>query len=190
MSEKENINNQEQDDEKEKTEGGASAETEKTDKSREGFIPRDRFDEINEKNKELKKQLEQVEADKKAETEKRLADQENWKELADKRGADLAEAQAKADKVAAMEETLQGLLDAQIEMIPEEYRSMVPEEYTPKQKIDWISQNQSILTKAKPFDIGAGKRGGEKDKEIVLSAEERESARKTGVTPEEYANAK
>jgi len=189
MTDKEDVKDQEEDQEKD-PKGGASEKTEKIEKDREGFIPRDRFDEVNQLAKDRKEKLDQIEKDQKKAAEERLAQQDKWKELAENRGKELDAAKVKAEKLDSYEETLQGVLNSQVEQIPEEYRTLIPDELTTQQKLDWMAQNQAILTKKKPFDIGAGKRGGDKDKGIELSNEEREQAKKMGVSPEEYAKAK
>jgi len=191
MTEKEDVKEKEEEKDQEKDQkSGSSAETEKTGKDREGYIPRDRFDEVNQQAKDLQEKLDQIERDQKKATEERLAKQDKWKELAENRGKELDEAKVKADRLDSYEETLQGVLDAQVDQVPEELRTLIPDELTTQQKLDWLAQNQAILTKKQPFDIGAGKRGGDKEKQIELSNEERAQAKKMGLSPEEYAQAK
>jgi hypothetical protein len=64
----------------------APVETERT-------IPYSRFQEVNEAKKALETRLAEIEANQKAETEKRLAEQNEYRKLYDSRAADLAKAQ-------------------------------------------------------------------------------------------------
>ncbi|UYN89903.1 MAG: hypothetical protein KIT08_01370 [Anaerolineales bacterium] len=85
-----------------KVEQGASAET----KNAEHLIPKHRFDEVNERAKKAEAELDALKQAEKQAEEKRLADQQQYKELADKREAELKDLQAKteADKKAAEEQ--------------------------------------------------------------------------------------
>ncbi len=188
MTEDKNLNNQE---EPKEPKSGTPAEALKT-VDREADEPKnrvslERFNEVNEKNKKLALQLEQVESDKKDETEQRLADQEKWEELAKNRGVELADAKAKAARVDSYEETLASVLEAQAAQIPKEYRALIPEELTTQQKLDWIAHNKQLLMKSTPFDIGAGKRGGTKEESVDLTVEQKQAAKDAGVSNEDYA---
>jgi type IV secretory pathway VirB10-like protein len=156
----------------------------------EHMIPKSRLDEVLALNKTFADRLAALEQERKDEVEKRLAEQNQWKELAEKRGAELTEAQGKAAKVAEYEKTLESLLEKQVGEIPEEKRALIPTYGTTQQRLEWIAANRAILTAPKPFDIGAGKQGGAEGKKIELTAEELEVARKFGMTPEDYAKYK
>ena len=156
----------------------------------EHMIPKSRLDEVLALNKTFADRLAALELERKDEVEKRLAEQNQWKELAEKRGAELTEAQGKAAKVAEYEKTLESLLEKQVGEIPEEKRALIPTYGTTQQRLEWIAANRAILTAPKPFDIGAGRQGGAEGKKIELTAEELEVARKFGMTPEDYAKYK
>jgi hypothetical protein len=134
--------------------------------------------------KSLEKQAKEVEA-------QRLKDQDDYKTLAEQLQDELAGVKPKADLVEEYEEALKGVLDAQIEQIPEDLRTLVPEELPTKSKLDWIAKNSSLLMKSKPFNIGAGERGGEEPKGVItLTEDEKFAADATGVSYEDYAKAK
>ena len=176
---------------KDKEKGATSAETEKTGK-REALIPRDRFDDVNEKRKAAEAEVEKLKAEQKAETDKRLEKQEEWKELAEKRGEELLELKDSDAKVVSMEKTLDSMLEAEIEKLPEDMRKMVPEKLSTQGKLDWLAENGDLLSKPGAFNIDAGKKGGKK-KEIKikdLSAGERQTASDFGMTEEEYVKYK
>ena len=155
--------------------------------NQEHMIPKSRLDQEIKKAADLGAENERLKAEKKAEVEKRLAEQENWEELATSRGEELAEANAKAEQVDAYEKTLKGVLAAQVEQIPEDLRGLIPEEMSTQQQLDWIAKNNSLLRKSQPFDIGAGKRGGEEVKGVTMTEEQKRAADKSGVSHEEYA---
>jgi hypothetical protein len=81
-------------------------------------------------------------------------------------------------------------LDAQIAELPEDFRDVVPDGLSTKQKLDWLAKNKSKFMKAEPFDIGAGKRGVKPEKTPELTPEELQAAKHFGMTPEEYAKYK
>lgn len=154
----------------------------------EHMIPKSRFDEVNEARKKAEERIAQIEAEQKLEVEKRLAEQNQYKELADKRGEDLVKAQAEAAKVAGYEKTLTEVLAAQVEALPKEKRGLVPDALTTQQKLDWIAKNAAILKAPAAFDIGAGQLGGGEDNTPpVLSPEEHATAVQFGMTDAEYA---
>jgi hypothetical protein len=156
----------------------------------EHMIPKTRFDEVNTERQRLAERLAQIEAEKKAETEKQLVEQSKYKELSETRGKELAAAQAEAAKVAGYEKTLTDVLAAQIAELPEDKRSLVPEELTTSQKLTWLAKNAAILKAPAAFGIGAGKQGGTEQKHFTLSDEEVTVAKAFGMTPEEYAKHK
>jgi hypothetical protein len=153
-------------------------------------VPYSRFSEVNEEKKALEKKLKDKEDAEKVETEKRLAEQNQYKELSEKRAKDLADLQPKAAQVDAYEKTLQEVLNAQIEEIPEGKRTLVPEELTTQQKLAWIAKNKAILKAPGSFDIGAGKLGADGKQAAALEQGEVETATQYGMTAEEYAKYK
>jgi hypothetical protein len=157
-------------------------------KEGENTVPYSRFKEVNDEKRKLEERIGQIEAEQKIEVEKRLTEQEKYKELADKRGEELVKAQAEADKVAAYEKTLTEVLAAQVEALPKDKRALVPEELSTQGKLNWLAKNAAILKAPAPFDIGAGNRGGGEDHTPpVLTPEEHEYAQKYGMTDEAYA---
>lgn len=156
----------------------------------EHMIPLSRFNEVNDAKRKVEERLATIEAEQKVETEKRLAEQNKYKELAEARGADLVKAQAEAAKVSTYEKTLTDVLASQVEALPEEKRALVPDELTTAQKLAWLAKNAAILKAPAPFDIGAGRTGGGEDrtkpKQPALSSEEAAVARAFGMTEKEY----
>lgn len=131
-----------------------SAETLKSESDH--MIPKSRFDEINGELKKLRAELDAREKAERERTEKVLLEQARFQELAEKRGAELAEANAKASKAEAYEAAVNRLLETELASLPEEVRTLVPEDYEPHKKIDWIAKNKALLLKPAPPNIGAG----------------------------------
>lgn len=138
---------------------------------------------------EAKKALALEKAQQEAER-KRLEEDQKYKELYEKTQAELSTLKPKAEQVDAAEKTMSEILAAQIEELPEDFRDVVPDGLSTKQKLDWLAKNKSKFMKAEPFDIGAGKRGVKPDKKPELTAEEKQIASDYGMTEEEYAKFK
>lgn len=153
-------------------------------------VPYSRFEEVNREKNELARKLKEREDAEKAETEKRLLEQQEYQKIAENRAKELADLKPKADKVEAYEKTLQEVLDAQVKDIPEDKRGLIPDELTTQQKLNWLAKNAAILKAPSAFDIGAGKTGAGGNSAVTLSPEEIETAKKFGMTAEEYAKNK
>ena len=141
-------------------------------------------------NKSALERLSAIEKEGQERLEKQLQEQGKYKELAEERAKALAEMQPKADQLEAAQATLKLVLNAQIEQIPEDKRSLIPSKLSTEDQLEWISQNRALLSKSKPFDIGAGKQGGTGNEGDTLTAEELEYCKKMNVKPEDYAKAK
>lgn len=155
--------------------------------TQEHMIPKSRLDDEINKRKELEKRLSVIEAANTEAEEKRLKDNEQYKELADKYQLENEKLKPLADVAEAQEKTLQDYLAAQIEELPEDARSMVPEDYSTLQKLRWLSDNKVKLMKPVGPDIGAGERGGSQEKTVALTQEQKAIAKKTGVSEADYA---
>ena len=166
----------------------SSAETKKTEN--EHMIPKGRFDEINNANKKLQERLDALERESHERLEAQLKEQGKYKELAEERAQKLAKAQAKADQVEVYQEVLSKHLQAQIEIIPEDKRSLIPDTLPVDEQLAWIARNRALLTKLAPPDVGAGRRGGSQEESVELTPEEMQIAKDYGMTAEEYAKYK
>jgi len=180
-----NLDNQEEVEEEHVEETPAEAK-----KAEEHMILKTRLDEEIQKRKDLEKRLAAIEkAHGEAET-KRLKESEDYKALYEKTAAELSDAKPKAEKLEAYETTLRETLAAAIEEIPTERRGLIPEELSVEAQLRWISRNRALLAKSTPFNIGAGKKGGEAQKSEEVSPEEHQIAVNFGYTDAEYAKYK
>ena len=181
----ENVDNQ---DEAKQEHVDPSAETKKTET--EHMIPKQRLDDEIQKRKDLEKRLAAMEKTHNEAETKRLKESEDYKALYERTAAELADAKPKAEKLEVFETTLRETLTAAIEEIPADRRGLIPEELSVEAQLRWISRNRALLSKATPFDIGAGKKGGSGQKSVDLTPEELEVARNFGMSPEDYARYK
>jgi len=150
------------------------------------MIPKNRFDEVNQKYKDAEKRYKALEkAAQDAET-KRLKESDDYKALYEKAQATITELQPKADGAESAQATLKEVLEAQIESIPEAKRSLVPVELPTEKQLAWIARNRSLLSKAQPFDIGAGETGGSGDENVEITDEQKRAAKRVGMSPEDF----
>ena len=156
----------------------------------EHMIPKSRLDEVLESNRKLQEQLTRTEKERQDQLEAQLKEQGKWKEIAEQRANEMAALKPKAEQVEAIEVTLKEVLATQIAELPENLRSLVPDDLTTQQKLSWLSKNKALLLKPKAVDIGAGKQGGSAPEGTTLSPEEMEFAKAFGVKPEDYAKRK
>lgn len=160
-------------------------------KNEKNYVPQSVFSEQQKRLRAAEERIAAMEAEQKAETDKRLTEQSQFKELAEKRGRELAEAQAEAAKLTSMEKVLQDVLASQVAALPEDKRALVPDDLTTQQKLTWLAKNAAILKAPAAFDIGAGRgAGGGGDRGVNLTPEELAVAKAFGMTPEEYAKNK
>ena len=169
--------------------GASSAETENTDaQQQQHMIPKSRFDEVNNLAKSLKAELEQLRASQQQAQEQRLAEQNEWKTLAEQRAAEIAELKPLAGRVKEISEALEATVAARIERLPEDVRGLVPDFGDPRKTLDWLNANESKLIRplAPAMDAGARGDGGS----TTMNDIEREVARRLNLTPEQFAKGK
>ena len=151
------------------------------------MIPKERFDEVNSRMKEYEKKLQAQEKALKEAQEARLKEKEDYKQLYEQTTAELSELKPLAEQVETYKETMQYLFESQVADIPEEMRSLIPDELSVKQKLDWIAKNRGLLLKPVAPNIGAGNRGsGASHKTRELTPDEKQVAETFGYTAEEY----
>lgn len=171
--------------------GSSTAESEKPE-TNEPMIPKTRFDEVIKKQHEAEAELARIKAERQAEAEKRLVEQEEWKQIAEERGTKLEEAQRKAQKADSYEARAEARYEQVLKDLPDEVKNLIPEKYSTVDKLDWIDTNRAILTKPQAVQTGAGIRGagGSSAPDFELTEAEKAMAKKFGMTEEEYAKNK
>jgi phage I-like protein len=156
----------------------------------EHMIPKSRLDDVLAKLDAAQKKADALEKAQQDADRKRLEEANEYKKLYETTQTELSSLKPKAEQVDAYEKTLTEILEAQVAELPDEFKDVVPDGLSTKQKLDWLAKNKSKFMKAEPFDIGAGKRGTKPDKKVELTPEEKEMAAKYGMTEEQYAKYK
>lgn len=116
----------------------------------ETMIPKSRFDEINQRNKEMASQLAELQ---KAQEEADALKQEQEKAEAEKRGEferlykektqeaeSLLTFKERAEK---LEATFGSMVDSKLSTIPEEFHELIPSNLTAEAKLEWIAKAES-----------------------------------------------
>lgn len=145
---------------------------------------------------EAKKQKEKDDKDKKDKEDEKAAKDGKWQELAEERKMKADKLQSDLDKngeilgkyVNSTKEILKNVIDT----IPEENRGLIPEDFSPRQQLEYITKNQKLLG-AKVSQAQGGKVGkndltptGTKEDELVKEIGEfQEKAQKKTITAAE-----
>lgn len=159
-------------------------------KPAEHMVPKSRLDELIAKLDAANKKADALEKAQQDAEKKRLEEANQYKELYEKTQTELSNLKPKAEQVDEYEKVLQEQLTAEIAELPDDFKDVIPDGLSTKDKLRWLAKNKSKFMKAEPFDIGAGKRGTKPDKSTELSTEEKEMAKRFGVSEEDYAKFK
>jgi hypothetical protein len=160
----------------------------KDDKSpAENMIPKSRFDEVIRERDDARKKAEAMEKAQQELERKRLEESQEYKKLYESTLADVTALKPKAEQLESYEKTLTAILEREVEELPDEFKDVVPDGLSTQAKLDWLAKNKSKFTKAEPFDIGAGRRGTQPVKKTELTPEQKEMAKRFGMSEEDYA---
>lgn len=111
---------------------------------------------------EARKAQTKAAAEKKAAEEKALADNAEWKTLADQRAAELAQTKEQAALVEGYAKRLNALVDAEIAAWPEEVKKLDPGPKAVDARLDWLEKSRDLakrlaaLPKAPTTEAGLG----------------------------------
>jgi ribonucleoside-triphosphate reductase len=110
----------------------------------EHMIPKSRFDEVNNQMKTLQEQLDAFTKEKeKADLDAKKKKGE-FEELYNTASQELENTKntykQTSERVTQLEGIIQTLVDTELEAVPEELRDLIPEGFTPEQKLSWITQ--------------------------------------------------
>jgi hypothetical protein len=109
----------------------------------ENMIPKSRFDEVNNKFKELQSQLDNINKEKETEKLENKKKQGKFEELYTDAQSELEKYKETSDnasnRIEQLEGIIQTLVDQELEAVPEELRDLVPENFTTEQKLSWIT---------------------------------------------------
>jgi hypothetical protein len=109
----------------------------------ENFIPKSRFDEVNNKYKELQDQLDaftKKQQQEELDAKKKKGEFENlYNEASQELENTKSQFEQTSQRVEQLEGIIQTLVDAELEAVPEDMRDLVPENFTAEQKLSWIT---------------------------------------------------
>lgn len=142
----------------------------------EHMIPKSRFDEVNNKLKQLQKQIDDTAAAQADKEKQSLLEQNKYKELYEallKEHEPLKQAQEKATRY---QTALEASNQARLERIPEDKRGLIPEYDDPVKLGAWLDRNLAIITepsKPQPPNLNgaAGGGGSARESASTLSAD-------------------
>ena len=137
-----------------------------------GSIPYARFKEVNDERKALEARLAKLE---KAQTEAdqtRLAEEKRYQELADSYKAELDRVKPVAGQIDDWKAALHETAKAQIDLLPEDARELVPEYDDPRLTLAWLNKNAAKLMRPAAPAMDAGTRGDSAAKNVKLTADQ------------------
>jgi hypothetical protein len=109
----------------------------------ENFIPKSRFDEVNNKYKQLQEQIDAFNKEKEQAELENKKKQGKFEELYTNTSQELENTKQQFEQTSQRVEQLEGiiqtLVDAELEAVPEDMRDLVPENFTAEQKLSWIT---------------------------------------------------
>lgn len=149
------------------------------------------IDELRRENAKWRTEKKKAEdAVRKAEEEK-LASQQEWKTLAEQRAARLAELERVKEQADAIEAAFTAGLEARLKAIPEDKRKRLVEPVRKTMSAlefsQWLDANEGDLKAQRPPNLDAGAASAANVKSFSLTPEQIELAKKTGMTPQQYA---
>ena len=118
----------------------------------------------------------------------RLAEEGNFKTLAEQHAAEAAKLKPYQERAEALEGIIRESNKARIERIPEDMRSIIPMEYPPEKLAAWLDASVEKLLKRPAPDLDAG--AGGSGRTATLTDAEKQMAVKSGMTVEQWIAAK
>jgi hypothetical protein len=151
----------------------SSAATQNT----EHMIPKSRFDEVNNRYKELAEKFDAIEKERAAQREKELAEQNQWRTLYEESQSKLSEMETVSERAERLASAVQATNEARISQIPEDKRALIPDYDDPVKLAAWLDRaGPQLMDAGKPLpppgDGGAGSNAG-RTAPPALSAEQR-----------------
>jgi len=115
------------------------------DKIQEQMIPMSRFREVIEEKNKYKDDLDKRQKAEEKQKQKELEEQGKYQELIAEKDKELETAGKSKEQLAQYEETLGEILTSELEKIPEEKKTLIPEELPIVAKLKYIAKNRALL---------------------------------------------
>ncbi|MBC9785099.1 hypothetical protein H1S01_11330 [Heliobacterium chlorum] len=130
--------------EQQKPTGDFQKVTDKAETPSDIVIPKTRFDEVNNKYKDLQQKLDELLTEKADQDRTQKEQQGKFEELYKTTADDLTKHKTQvkeaSKRVEQLESVITGLLDAKLKAIPEEYHDLIPKHLPPEARLDWLNQ--------------------------------------------------
>ncbi|MEH7521694.1 hypothetical protein V7149_00205 [Bacillus sp. JJ1503] len=111
------------------------------------MIPKSRFDEVNQRFKDVQAQLDSILAEKQEADRKAQEEQGKFQELYENTAKEFTQVKTQYESVEnrakELEGVITGLLETKLSTIPEDYHDLIPGNLTPEQKLDWINKAET-----------------------------------------------
>jgi phage I-like protein len=134
--------------------------------------------------------LDRVEAAAREREQKALAEQGNFKAIAEQHAATIAALTPAKERMESLEAMMRAGNEARIGQLPETSRGLVPTDYPPERLSAWLDANWLLLQARRAPDLDAGAGAGGGGSVARLTEDEKAAARRSGMTDEQYSNAK
>lgn len=124
------------------------------------MIPKARFDEVNNRYKDVQKQLDELLAAKRAAEEEEQRKRGEFEQLYTTASEQAAQFKTQAEQIEAraraLEGVITGLLETKLSAIPENMRELVPDNLAAEAKLAWIDKAQAagLFGKHEPKPVG------------------------------------
>jgi seryl-tRNA synthetase len=123
----------------------SSAETKNTGKdSADHMIPKTRFDEVNQRYKEVQSKLDELLAERAAADKKSQEEQGKYQELYEQTSRESTDYKSKFEQFESRTKELEGvintLLETKLTTIDESFHDLIPDNLTAEQKLSWIDK--------------------------------------------------
>lgn len=136
-------NGQSQGDNTNSHEGNKSGDAHKQD----NMIPKSRFDEVNNKFKDVQTQLDQLLKEKQDQELEQQKQRGEYEELYKDANGELERYKQEhgqySERVEQLEGVIQTMVEAKLSEIPEDFHDIIPDGMSPEQKLQWISNAQA-----------------------------------------------
>jgi chromosome segregation ATPase len=135
-------------------------------------VPQARLNEVIAERNEARQQVAQLAQQVEDIQAAQLKEKEDYKALYEQTLNQLTELQPKAEQVDTMLEALNQTVEAQIALLPEDMRDLVPAFDHPQKTLDWLNRNAAKLMKPAAPAMDAGQRGDGSGQNVTLTAEQ------------------
>jgi hypothetical protein len=157
-------------------------------------FPADYVQQLRQEAASYRTKLREFEETQKAAADARLAEQNEWKTLAEQRAQEVEQLRPFQEKYSAMLEALRAGNQKRVEQVPEHMRSLIPPIEDPATLGSWLDANWTILTGKPPVPALNGAAGGNAPRTpapgSTLTEMELQVAAKMNISPEDYLAAK